>query len=236
MIKPFGSFVLFAALSACVSDVSSLDGQVDAETVALDASARGTKVDICHYSADEDSWHVINISTSAVDRHFANHGDSYPGTYYPDGDGDGYGDAAGATSDCPEAGYVTDGSDCDDGNADTNPGAGEVCDDGVDNNCDGVVDEGCPVGISNPVSSAEGYNFEWSNGGNTYAGAGDAICAEYGYASATYVEVCGTDETTAVGFPECAFTTCEMWYRPDGWIVGNCDAISYLAVTYIECL
>ena len=34
------------------------------------------------------------------------------------------------------------GGDCDDGDADAFPGAEEVCDDGVDNDCDGVVDEG----------------------------------------------------------------------------------------------
>ncbi len=33
--------------------------------------------------------------------------------------------------------------DCDDGDAGANPDAAETCDDGVDNNCDGVVDEGC---------------------------------------------------------------------------------------------
>lgn len=35
---------------------------------------------------------------------------------------------------CPE------GDDCDDGNADVNPGAEEVCGDGVDNDCDGTED------------------------------------------------------------------------------------------------
>ena len=37
-------------------------------------------------------------------------------------------------------GYATD-EDCDDEDASVNPGATEVCD-GVDNNCDDVVDEG----------------------------------------------------------------------------------------------
>ena len=33
--------------------------------------------------------------------------------------------------------------DCDDGDPDVNPGAAEVCDDGIDNNCDGFIDENC---------------------------------------------------------------------------------------------
>jgi len=35
--------------------------------------------------------------------------------------------------------------DCDDLDPGATPGSGERCYDGVDNNCDGVVDEGCPV-------------------------------------------------------------------------------------------
>jgi len=38
-------------------------------------------------------------------------------------------------------GYTEDEGDCDDHNPDVKPGAEEVCD-GMDNNCDGVVDEG----------------------------------------------------------------------------------------------
>ena len=37
------------------------------------------------------------------------------------------------------------GVDCDDGDPDMHPGAAEVCD-GVDNDCNGATDEGCPTG------------------------------------------------------------------------------------------
>ena len=65
--------------------------------------------------------------------------------YYPDADGDGYGDAAtpdSVSSACALAGYVTNHTDCDDANAFIRPGAKEICD-GKDNNCDGNIDEGC---------------------------------------------------------------------------------------------
>jgi hypothetical protein len=62
-------------------------------------------------------------------------------TFYQDSDGDGYGNAAISTQDCSApVGYVADNTDCDDGDAAINPAATEVCDDGIDNDCDGDID------------------------------------------------------------------------------------------------
>ena len=41
--------------------------------------------------------------------------------------------------------YLSD-VDCNDSDATVNPGADEVCGDGIDNNCDGDIDEECSVG------------------------------------------------------------------------------------------
>ncbi len=62
-------------------------------------------------------------------------------TFHADDDGDGYGNS-GATSDACDvpAGHVVDDTDCDDTDADVNPGATEVCDE-LDNDCDGLVDD-----------------------------------------------------------------------------------------------
>jgi hypothetical protein len=62
--------------------------------------------------------------------------------WYPDGDSDGYGatDSPYTGCDAP-SGYLADGTDCDDSDGGTYPGAAEVCDE-ADNNCDGTVDEG----------------------------------------------------------------------------------------------
>ena len=69
-------------------------------------------------------------------------------TYYFDGDGDGYGKTNSpitSSSPTPAAGYAKLDGDCNDGNASINPGATEICGDGIDNNCDGQIDEGCTV-------------------------------------------------------------------------------------------
>ncbi len=62
--------------------------------------------------------------------------------WYADTDGDGFGDPASVTATCTQpAGSVADSTDCDDSNAAINPAAAEICD-GIDNNCDGLVDNG----------------------------------------------------------------------------------------------
>jgi uncharacterized repeat protein (TIGR03803 family) len=68
-------------------------------------------------------------------------------TFYLDGDGDGYGDNSKPVQACsaPQGSFskyfVTDNTDCDDSKASVHPGAAEVCN-GVDDNCDGQIDEG----------------------------------------------------------------------------------------------
>ncbi|RKG83042.1 MopE-related protein, partial [Corallococcus terminator] len=63
-------------------------------------------------------------------------------TWYRDSDGDGYGNGSQSTYVCGQpSGYVSNASDCDDSNASMSPGHAEVCD-GVDNNCNGQVNEG----------------------------------------------------------------------------------------------
>ncbi len=66
--------------------------------------------------------------------------------WFPDADGDGYGDPSGAATagDCGDGvpGYAPNGDDCDDADPAISPDADEVCDSlDVDEDCDGLADD-----------------------------------------------------------------------------------------------
>ena len=61
--------------------------------------------------------------------------------YYKDADGDGFGDHLFHPLVCSTpVGFVTDSQDCNDQNNSVYPTSLEICD-GLDNNCDGQIDE-----------------------------------------------------------------------------------------------
>ncbi len=87
-------------------------------------------------------------------------------TYYADADTDGYGNIAVTTQSCTAPfGFVSNSSDCNDGNSAVNPAATEVCANLIDDDCDGQTDEGCNNytyyadadndGYGNPASSIQ---------------------------------------------------------------------------------
>ena len=61
--------------------------------------------------------------------------------YFADTDGDGYGNAEVSIYACTaQSGYVSNSTDCNDGNSNIHPGATETCNE-VDDDCDGLIDE-----------------------------------------------------------------------------------------------
>ena len=77
--------------------------------------------------------------------------------YFVDADGDGHGDATQVDTACePVADRVTVGDDCNDADATIYPGADDTCD-GVDTNCDGVIDDGAESIAYYTDADADGF-------------------------------------------------------------------------------
>ena len=125
-----------------VSWTSDLDGELRSATpdssgnVAFYDSGLSTGTHVISLAATDDLGAVCStfVSLSIED---------CPDLWHLDSDGDGYGDPDITTTGCSApSGYVSpsQATDCDDGDAAIMPGADEFCD-GVDNDCDGSVDE-----------------------------------------------------------------------------------------------
>ncbi|MBI5013942.1 MAG: carboxypeptidase regulatory-like domain-containing protein [Deltaproteobacteria bacterium] len=75
-------------------------------------------------------------------------------TWYRDSDGDGYSDGATLTQEDRPGGYFLSSElaavsgDCNDADPAVHPGAAEVCGDRTDQDCNGFVDDGCPVSVA----------------------------------------------------------------------------------------
>jgi hypothetical protein len=82
-------------------------------------------------------------------------------TYYPDLDGDGYGNTTAPTTTCTPAAVLTSvGGDCADADASISPATPETCLDTADLNCDGVssFDDADGDGVCGPVDACAGYD------------------------------------------------------------------------------
>ncbi len=80
-------------------------------------------------------------------------------TWYADADNDSFGDPAATLTACAQPfGYESDALDCDDAAISHFPGAPEYCD-GVDNDCDGQIDESSSVDTQLYYADADGDGY-----------------------------------------------------------------------------
>ncbi len=127
-----------------------------------------------HPGADEHCDGVDEDCDGAIDEDAVD-----PTPWYHDLDGDGYGDESSGGSSCevPSDGSTV-GGDCDDDDATVHPGATEDCD-GVDQDCDGEIDDdchGCDVTVPDNYATIQAAIDDVE--------AGSTVCVEAG----TWVE------------------------------------------------
>jgi len=129
------------------------EGDCDDTKAAINPNA----VEICD-GIDNDCDGDIDDADSNIDA-------SSQSTWYADTDEDGFGDSGSILLACVQpVGYVADNTDCDDNEANAFPGNTEVCD-GIDNDCDGDIDDADAsiIGQSNWYADTDGDGFGDSN-------------------------------------------------------------------------
>ena len=127
-----------ASVTACSEPSGYVSDSTDCDDD--DADVNPDAIEVCN-GYDDDCDGLVDgddtgLSASAT-------------TWYFDGDGDGWGDAGTSTTACSApSSYVSDSTDCDDSDPGVNPGASEACN-GVDDDCDGLVDSvsSCPCNL-----------------------------------------------------------------------------------------
>ena len=142
--------------------------------------------------------------------------------YFLDSDGDGFGDEFSSVETCDRPqGYVDNIGDCNDIDATVNPLIPETCD-GVDNNCDGNVDEAGAVGSSGWYLDDDGDGFGDVNNfmvscdqpANYVGNSGDCNDAD-GTISPSMTEICdGLDNDCdgAIDDDDGSVVTNNIWY------------------------
>ncbi|MBK6944839.1 MAG: T9SS type A sorting domain-containing protein [Flavobacteriales bacterium] len=136
---------------------------------------------------------------------------------FADNDGDGFGDPLSPLT-CDTPG-VSNNLDCDDTNADINPNAEEICD-GIDNNCNGQIDEGGVCGClpaGTPCDDGNSCTVNETEDGECNCGGGlftTSVCDDGD--PNTFNDICFNGNCIGTPCPDAdadGFTTCQ----------GDCD-------------
>jgi hypothetical protein len=139
--------------------------------------------------------------------------DNETNTYYRDSDGDGHGNPDDSIESCAApTGYVSNSDDCDDTNAQINPGATEKCD-GKDNDCDGQIDEEGATGCTTYYKDSDG---------DTYGVNGDTKCLCTSAPPYTANQGGDSDDTDPGINPGASYTTYYWGFDEDGYRLNDC--------------
>ncbi|MEK7257116.1 MAG: MopE-related protein, partial [Bacteroidota bacterium] len=123
--------------SACVAPTGYVSDNSDCDD--SNAAIHPGATETCNYEDDDCDMQVD---------------EGVQNTFYADADDDNYGDAGSSTLDCTAPnGYVSNSTDCNDGNAAIHPGAAETCN-SLDDDCDLLIDETLFATLTSPLNGA----------------------------------------------------------------------------------
>ena len=123
------AIIFLSIFMSCSSDDPNSVENLNQLNIAIEQDSRNPKVDVCHFDSGQGKHKILNISINALEAHLA-HGD----VQLIDMDNDGFYESE---TDCAS------GFDCDDNDPNINVAVEEICGNGVDDNCNGLVDEDC---------------------------------------------------------------------------------------------
>ena len=188
---------------ASVKSCAQPEGYVEDDTDCNDASAA------VNPGADEVCNGIDDDCDTLVDDFDNDVTDGLP--WYIDQDGDQWGDEAGLLLACVQPlGYVVTPGDCDDTVSTTNPDNAAICGDGVDNDCDGSVDEPDAPHLLGWYTDTDGDGYGSASSSPVYS------CPQVSGRVANNQDC--NDTNSAIN-PDAS----ETWY--DG-VDSNCDGLS----------
>lgn len=149
-------------------------------------------------------------------------------TYYQDLDGDGYGSSASSLSACSQPeGYVENSSDCNDSSASVEPGSVEIANE-VDDNCDGMIDEGLTCTASTPGTYV--YWFSGYSGSQQYSRTFHGLSGD----SHSIGTLSGYEECLSYGIPSVNVIRDQNGNLVDGEYRLNCSNDNTMTITFLD--